>query len=232
MPSCVLVASIVLAVLLLAGDASASAATPGAQVAATTPAPTLSAPGGPPAPAQGPAPRPAASTWLTISDAELAAEPREQPARPKPKPPPQHWYGWQLLLADAATLSLYATSDGADAGVACVIGYAAIPPAIHFLHGQGGRAALSAGMRLGLPVLGAVAFGYTTCGKSSSDDDPLTACDLGLWVLGVGLGVLGAIGVDAVNAYEPVERGSTGLLLVPQLAISDHRSTFGLAGSF
>jgi len=225
MPSCVLVASIVLAVLLLAGDSSASAAPSGAQVAPTVPAPTVSA--------RGLSPQAPASTWTTIGDDELAAEPRERPAPPKPKPPPEHWYGWQLLLSDAASLAFYSSSVRFDAGgIGSVVGFVAVPPVIHLLHGQGGHAALSAGLRLGLPVLGAVAFGYTTCGKSSSDSDPLTPCELGLWVIGAGLGVLGAIGVDAVNATEPIEPEATGLRLVPQLAIADHRSTFGLAGSF
>jgi hypothetical protein len=65
-----------------------------------------------------------------------------------PKAPRTTWYGWQILLADIASL---ATATQVPA-YGLVLG----GPAIHALHGQRKKAWQSFGLRLGLPFAGAL----------------------------------------------------------------------------
>ncbi len=70
------------------------------------------------------------------------------------------WYGWQTLIADTADIGLLLvalkTSDSSSTGAAVAlgaVGFIVPAPAIHLAHGQGARAGISFGLRLGLPLL-------------------------------------------------------------------------------
>jgi len=199
------------------GDAAASVGA-GAQSAAG-PAVALE-PAVAPVSAASVTPAPALSTW---------GEPPEQPsAAPRAAPPPERWYGWQILVSDAASLTFgLASSQGWPAAA----GYLVAPPLIHVFHGQGTRALASAGMRIGLPLVGyAIAVeGGRSC--SSGDFGP-SFCEIGTLVLGFVVGI-SALGLDPAFAYEPVKvTERTRASVAPQILISDRQTRFGLVGSF
>src|SRR5262249_21699830 len=63
------------------------------------------------------------------------------------------WYGYQILLADAAAPAL-ATAHGEPGVVAAFIGYLLAGPVIHAAHGDGTTAIIDFGLRLGAPIAG------------------------------------------------------------------------------
>lgn len=119
--------------------------------------------------------------------------------------PVKHWYGWQTLIADGASLivvPLGAAAAGSPevAAGAFIGGYLLAAPIIHFAHGRPGIAAASFGLRLGMPLLGAAAGALADgCGERGE------WCVAGP-VIGMALGMLGAVVLDAsLLTYENEE---------------------------
>ncbi len=86
------------------------------------------------------------------------------------------WYGWQILLVDAASLVSGAVlagagNDTAGAGVAVIVGgYVLGGPIVHWSNGQVGKGFASLGLRLGAPTAGiltGLAFGAALSGGDS-----------------------------------------------------------------
>ena len=198
--------------MLLAHAASAEQADTAAPVRDALPAES----GNAPVSAASATPPPPTSSWV---------EPADEPSAPPPAPSPrEHWYGWQLLMSDATSMTLALATQESWLAAS---GYLLAPPLIHVFHGQGTRALASAGMRIGLPLLGYAIAVEGSRGCSGSDT---TACDVGMVAMGLLVGI-SAVGIDAALAYEPVkpsERSS----LVPQILVSDREARFGVAGSF
>jgi len=148
-----------------------------------------------------------------------------------------HWYGGELLTADAlgAAVFLVGASSDSEVGNLAAIGatgsLALTPAILHARHGNMGRAAASLGMRVGLPVLGA-AIGSATCTEDPSSDDWFQC--LGSALGGFAVGALAAVIIDdGLLAWEsrPVAaRGSS--LRVGIAPRADHGMTFSLAGAF
>ena len=99
-------------------------------------------------------------------------------ARGDEEQPPRRWYGWQIMIADAAVagLTLGLATVGTDtggAGVALGIlaasAFALVPPAIHLAHGSSRDALLSFAVRTAPIGLGLLLFAATTrhtdCGE-------------------------------------------------------------------
>ena len=103
---------------------------------------------------------------------------------------PQHktWYGWQLMIADAASFALLFPTSGAT-----VTTYLVGPPLIHAAHGQGWKAGTSIGLRLGVPLL---AMLVATHASSCSNDSE--GCWLGPAALGFLVGAIVAAAIDDV----------------------------------
>jgi len=109
------------------------------------------------------------------------------------------WYGWQIILADAATVGLsLATKDGHVAAV----GYVGAAPLVHLAHLQVGRAGISLALRVVAPLAGA-ALGYgllsgVDC-RQGSLSSPSSACTA--WgaatAIGAISGILAASVIDA-----------------------------------
>lgn len=172
-----------------------------------------------------PAERGAAPAAMTPAPTNWDEPPEPPPAPPPPAPPREHWYGWQILLSDATSLTLgVATSETWVAAP----GYLLVPPLIHAFHGQGTRALASAGMRIGLPLLG---YTIASEGLRGCWSDEGSACNPGLFVIGFIVGI-SAVGIDPALAYEPQPSERTGSSFVPRILISDREARFGLAGSF
>ena len=112
-----------------------------------------------------------------------------------------HWYGWQTLATDGASVVVallgVAVSDGSERlgqgmGYTALLGYALGGPVVHAVHGNPGRAIGSLALRGGLPL----AAGYAGSALEDCPDDA-DFCGLGGALLGGTLGVLGAILIDA-----------------------------------
>jgi hypothetical protein len=97
-----------------------------------------------PAPATQVEPPPA--TAIPLAPPSMTAP--HDPATTRPATSSQ-WYGWQILISDAAVFSFALTGNASAAYV--WVGSGAI---VHFGHGNVGRGIASAALRVGLPLLG------------------------------------------------------------------------------
>jgi len=102
-------------------------------------------------------------------------------------------------------------------------GYVIAAPAIHFAHGNPGRAMGSLGIRVGLPlVLGGATYEASACSGEF--------CAVGAVFFGT-LGALGAMAIDAaVFAYEPASGDARRL--APVIALNPGMTYFGARGAF
>ncbi|MBI5536709.1 MAG: hypothetical protein HY898_28575 [Deltaproteobacteria bacterium] len=188
-----------------------------------------------------PAPRMPA---LGAPSAPAAAAPTPAPARspvyldslPPPKrlqEPGSHWYGWEIILSDVASLSVLGigAASGDDAGASMgisILGYVFVPPTLHLAHNNYGRAGLSLLTRIGFPVVGAL-IGYEDENCSSSSD---RSCGSDGAVIGgiVGLGT--AMILDAAllaRDYAPKDQAPSSASMRWTLAPSMGKSRGGLS---
>src|SRR6188768_894019 len=155
--------------------------------------------------------------WLLASSAQAQVE----DAPPPPTPQAQEasarlehrWYGWQTLASDVASIGLFFggariaanhgglyDSDTPMADVVAtlgIVGYAAGGPVLHHLHHRPEAAAGSVGLRLGLPALGWAIGTLASPSCPPPSDAYYGDCGAGGLVVGVGVGVLAAIIIDA-----------------------------------
>jgi hypothetical protein len=145
------------------------------------------------------------------------------------------WYGWQTLLADGGAIALWAVADAVDdprlapnasrgrafaSNALYVSGfavYAIVPPVIHLAHGSRDKALVSAGLRLGAPLLGALvgyAIGAAIGDGPCREGNPCSVTGAGI---GLGAGVGTAMIVDAVVLpWAPADRAD---VIRPQVAL-------------
>jgi len=155
------------------------------------------------------------------------------------------WYGWQTLAADgtslaaltvAVVLSNRAARGSDQKGVSAnatglvwfgLLGYELGPGVIHFVHKNPGRGFASMGVRLGLPLAGAIV------GAAAASSCSGFACEEGGAGLGIALGMAGAIALDAaVFAYEdPQKPNPHGLALAPLLSLTPRQAWVGFGGN-
>lgn len=145
-------------------------------------------------------------------------------------------YRWQLLVTDIASLGLgMATQDGRLMSSTYVLG----APIVHAAHGNGGRALVSVGLRMGLPVLGALAgisLEQAHCRSTAQTEDD---CGLAGLILGGAAGIGAAVLIDwfALGKVEkPVTRPALiqagGIRANPMLGASKSGFSLGLGGTF
>jgi hypothetical protein len=124
--------------------------------------------------------------------------------RPEPKP---RWYGWQTLIADGASFALLfagGVSDSQEVMGLSVVSFALASPMIHVAHGNPGRTAISAALRIGLPAMSYFAWSEIGC---------LDGCRRGFFdeqlmfgVMGALVGSAAAAAIDGAGlAWEPSE---------------------------
>ncbi|MGH7435363.1 MAG: hypothetical protein ACRENE_06790 [Polyangiaceae bacterium] len=213
---------------------------PAVEAAPTQPPPPSEAPpdttpqAAPPAP---PAPR---------------ASPPASP-RPPPEEPQRTWYGWQTLLVDGASFLILFAGTGlagqtetrgegqALAGL-FLVGYLGGGPTVHWAHGHVGRGFGSLGLRVGLPMGGAL-LGLLAAASSPASNNGLTGiADIGL---GFVLGIIAAPIVDAAwLAFDDEPQGEpqnaralpalrlTPIAGVPRDASGRVAPTLGVGGVF
>jgi hypothetical protein len=163
------------------------------------------------------------------------------------KPPKMRWYGEQTLLADAGSVVFLiagaVASDGSSraghqAGDVLIgiggAGYWLGAPIVHAAHGQWGGAAGSLGLRVGLPLGGALVgglLGLAACGGSSGDSE-IGCPGVGAAIGAVG-GAIAAPFVDAFAlAYEPGPRPSREAAVAPTFSFVRGGGSVGLVGQF
>lgn len=188
---------------------------------------------------------------------------RAQARSPAPAPAPiptssvgearSHWYGGQILVADAAALAVSTTGavlagrDDVGKGIAPTVallglgGWVLSSPFVHAGHRQPGRALASLAMRTGGMAVSALT-GMTTLGLTCLGSCEGDYAALGILVVGGGGGlVLGALAASAVDAaalaYMPEgepKAASSALRVLPVVGYEPvHRlPTMGLSGAF
>jgi hypothetical protein len=110
--------------------------------------------------------------------------------------PSKRWYGWQILMADGAALTIGLASRNVAASL---VAYGLPSPVLHLAHERPGAVLGALALRAALPVIAAVA-GYSlemaTSNPCSRGQD-LCFRGLGGALVGVFAGYLGAVVIDA-----------------------------------
>jgi hypothetical protein len=109
----------------------------------------------------------------------------------------KHWYGWQTLIADGATIGLAFATRGNPYVTGASYGLA--PTIVHFAHGNVGRGFGDLGIRLVAPPL--LGLGGGLIGMATAPDDAYGLSKLGGFIVGAGIGVItgyvAAVTIDA-----------------------------------
>jgi hypothetical protein len=172
-------------------------------------------------------------------------------AAPQPDPDvmpmAKRWYGWQTLSLDAAALGLglasFASNDGqgtasALLGSGALSTYAFGAPALHLLRGHEGKAVMSLGLRVGVPVLAAsiasIGRDEEKCSDSSPEFDP-AACQpqqTRMMVITAFSALAVSLADGAFIAWQSPPK-SKALALSPLVAWDGEKSAMaGLSGTF
>jgi hypothetical protein len=130
------------------------------------------------------------------------------------------------LILDGIALGLVVVGASGESGEVAVLGvgtYLLGPPIAHAAHGNGGRAWGSFGLRLGMPVGGAL----VGAGNKDSVEGLLA---------GFTLGYLGAVVIDAAALAWERPPAATSVasraLISPQVQVSQRAVSAGLSGAF
>ncbi len=157
------------------------------------------------------------------------------PAAAQSSPPPegsegtQTWYGYQTLVTDVVADVLvvgFGVTGGSSAGSNTLLGAAAAvhslgAPSVHLFHRQYGRAALSFGLRVTLPCLGAlVGAGIGASQSQTSDDEVAFSPPLILGALGFAVGWLASSAIDdSAIAWEHAAPPPAGVRSPPPVEV-------------
>jgi hypothetical protein len=154
---------------------------------------------------------------ISLTESVVAAKPKpglrrpiessKQTATNNGAPTPNvetRWYGWQTLIADGCVMALsaadYALIGPEEAGALSLVAaltYWGATPIIHIEHEQGRRSGISVGLRLVLPLAGAIS------GLALAQNCTFYRCDGVAW--GAATGMVSAMAIDAAFlAHEPV----------------------------
>lgn len=163
--------------------------------------------------------------------------PQDEDAPCNQKPKSDHWYGWQTLTIDGASIGLLllSASAGSEGGaLLATMSYGLGAPVVHFVHGRPGAGLLSLGMRVALPLVGgAIGSATADCGHPEFE---ASLCGVGETIVGIAIGVSTAIALDAaLLARETVEDEQTPLHALRVSPVVDPGRRIGalaLSGAF
>jgi hypothetical protein len=141
-----------------------------------------------------------------------AAQDESGPARDAPE---TTWYGWQIMLTDAAAVASFAAigSAGSDAAardlaIAGALAYLGGGPIVHGVHDRGVEAGESFLLRLGLPFGLALTGDLVALGLNGACSG--SQCAIQPSSMAIGGLLVGAIGASAIDivalAHAPVPR--------------------------
>jgi hypothetical protein len=151
------------------------------------------------------------------------------------------WYGWQILVSDVASVTVFVAGVGTDGTEGAVLiwggvaGYLVAPPFIHVANDQPDESASSVGLRMAAPIVGFYLGGLVGGGASRGCDGAY--CQAAGTVAGAGIGfivgVATAITIDAtVFANKPVLRERAAISIAPSVAATPKAVFAGLRGTF
>lgn len=146
--------------------------------------------------------------------------------------PKQTYYGWQILVSDAATVAtsallLGSLNDESIGQLNFATGYLLGAPIIHAAHGNPGTAVGSLALRAGMPFVGA----WVGCAAYYNEGEFL-GCLPGA-ALGMMIGMGGAIAIDsAALGYADAKPKQKTFEVLPSGSVSSTGATFGLQGVF
>lgn len=186
------------------------------------------------------APRPARATWIVH-----AGPPVEVPLDVTGSKDDyrallgRRWYGWKTLLADGISAGTMLTgwllderdiTGGQVILVGGALGYLVVPGAIHFAHQNSGRGFVSMGIRLGMPLAGAILGASLTSGCDQ------VLCEEQGATIGVVSGMGAALALDATFLAYERPRGRpqhevAGASLVPLVSLAPERALLGIGGT-
>jgi hypothetical protein len=129
-----------------------------------------------------------------FNEVTLTAPPASRLAQPvRPSSAKRKWYGYQLMLDDAASIALIAGAAGKGAAISLgELSFFFGGSVIHGVHGRAGLALASPLMRVSLALIGArIGVAAEHCGSTNDD-----FCGLGGALLGGGIGLLTAMMAD------------------------------------
>lgn len=130
---------------------------------------------------------------LCSAPVATAQEAGPAPAETASPAPPPEWYGWQILITDGVAISGIVAGVAADSESLTTLGVFYMGgPVVHWSHGYSGRGWESLGLRLGLPLVGALAG----VGVASAATECHGFGCLGGAPVGAGVGALGAMALD------------------------------------
>jgi hypothetical protein len=149
-----------------------------------------------------------------------------------PEPPSSHWYGYQIMLADAASIGLGFATERAEVLLA---GYLVAPIITHAVHRRVELAVISPVARLMLPLLG-MTIGSHFGGCNAGGDE----CGMGGMIYGTGIGVAAAVLLDWSLAWSrtpspsppPSTARSSGLAVTAGFAPTSKGASLVLGGQF
>jgi hypothetical protein len=155
--------------------------------------------------------------------------------------PPRAWYGWQLLVADAASFTLGVAGKTGATTVGATLGFTLAAPALHFAHGDHVTAGVSLLVRASM--VGVVAATVASVDPSCHDDlCKKTLDDVMPQLLFLACGAAFVIVDDTVlsradapvrpGTEEQARRSGSSLALAPTLAPTSGGMSMGLAGRF
>jgi hypothetical protein len=166
-------------------------------------------------------------------EAPVAIDPADMPPRDGGPSRRMPWYGWQTLTVDAGSLLLGVAGGqsggggGALLSVTGFLGYVAIAPAVHGFHHRDGALLLDMALRIGLPLLGAVASSHTYL--------PL-AFFTPAGGAGELAGVCAAIGIDALllswDTRSMHADDTASSAWSPRISLGPQGATAGVGGTF
>jgi hypothetical protein len=155
----------------------------------------------------------------------------------------EHSYLDDVIALDTTNLALTIVTAGFGS-VITVPSYLLGAPAIHASHGNRGQAALSLGVRAGLPVLGALAgkalYERNQRRQEPCSEDESTQC--GTFVDGLDrfvviaagaiIGATGAVVFDWIVLDHSEKVPARSLVVVPQVGVSEQGVSLGVSGRF
>jgi hypothetical protein len=155
----------------------------------------------------------------------------------------EHSYVEDVIALDTTNLAFTIVTLGFGS-VITVPSYLLGAPAIHASHGNRGQAALSLGVRAGLPVLGAVVarslYERNQRQQEPCSEDESTQC--GTFVdgfdrfvviaAGAIIGATGAVVFDWIALDHTEKVPARSLVVVPQVGVSEQGVSLGVVGRF
>jgi hypothetical protein len=111
------------------------------------------------------------------------------------------WYGWQTLLLDAPafpTALVAGATESVHLALLALGWYVLAPPFVHFAHGRVGTGFGSLGVRVGMPIVGAIVGAGVGAAATGGGRCTWICEGVGSGALiGFGLGLLSAVTIDA-----------------------------------